>query len=277
MSSEDETIEAPEDGGAEADEAGLFTSAGDVLRAAREDKRLSLDHVAAETRIPKRHLETIEGGHFEELPSRTYAIGFARSYARAVGLDEAKIADKVREEMGAAGPRYSTVGQGMEPGDPAKLPSRGLALFGGIAALILLLGVFSFASTYYGAGDGPGSLLSSNEASEEAAEETAVATEAVEEEAAPSPEGQVVFTALESSGWVRFYENNGDVLFEGFLEEGDTYIVPADAQDPWINTGRANQYKITIGGKPVPLLSEEMVQLQAPISAEALLARGAEG
>ena len=275
MSSEDETIEAVEAEGAE--DAGLFTGAGDLLRTAREDKRLSLDHIAAETRIPKRHLETIEAGHFEELPSRTYAIGFARSYARAVGLDETKIAEQVREEMGASGPRYSAVGQGMAPGDPAKLPSRGLAIFGGIAALILLLGVLSFASTYYGAGDGPASLLSSNEASEEVPEQTAAVTEPLEE-APPSADGQVVFTALEDGVWVRFYEEGGDRLFEAQMASGDTFEVPTTANAPLINTGRPDAFAITIDGREVPKLSEEPVTMgDTPISAAALLARSVEG
>ena len=72
--------------------------AGDRLRSAREARRMELSHVAAETRIPIRHLESIEASAFDALPSRTYAIGFARTYARIVGLDEKSIADAVREE-----------------------------------------------------------------------------------------------------------------------------------------------------------------------------------
>ena len=44
--------------------------------------------MAARTRVPLRHLEAIEQGAYEALPSQTYAVGFARAYARAVGLDE---------------------------------------------------------------------------------------------------------------------------------------------------------------------------------------------
>ncbi|MEM7687414.1 MAG: RodZ domain-containing protein [Pseudomonadota bacterium] len=279
MSSEDNSIEAGEvDESADTEIADAVPAGvGETLRAARESKRLTLDLVAAETRIPKRHLETIERGDFDALPARTYAIGFARSYARAVDLDESAIADQVREEMGAASPRYSSVGQGMEPGDPAKLPSKGLVWFGAIAALVLMLGVVSFASTYFGAGEGPASLLAGMQSEEEEPEAVAAQAPDPVEEAALSPEGQVVFTALEDGVWVRFYEDEGERLFEAQMASGDTFEVPLTATEPLINTGRPDAFAITINGREVPKLADEPVTMgDTPISAAALLAR-AEG
>ncbi len=277
MNSEDDILETEtgNDLGEAAKAATGPVTAGQTLRAERERRRLTLDHVSAETRIPRRHLETVEAGDFEALPSRTYAIGFARSYARAVELDETVIADQVREEMGSAGPRYSSVGQGMEPGDPAKLPSRGLAIFAGIAALILLLGIISFGSTYFGAGSGPGSLLASFESDTQESEDVAAAqAEPVEELAAPSADGQVVFTAMEDGIWVRFYEQDGERLFEAQMAQGETFEIPATANDPLINTGRPDAFAITIDGQEVPRLADEPVTMgNTPISAAALLAR----
>ncbi len=253
----------------------VHVSAGERLRLSREAKGLSLDNVAAETRIPVRHLETIESGHYEELPARTYAIGFSRSYARAVGLDERVIADQVRDEMGVRGTRYSAVGQGMEPGDPAKLPSSGLAWFGGFAALVLIIGIIVFAATYFGAGEGPQSLL----AQEEAANRAAGADPQPAATPAPAPatalvDGQVILTAREDV-WLRIYEKDGDRLFQGTLTSGETYEVPKIATAPLINTGRPDALDITIDGRGVPKLAEEPVALgDTPISAAALLARG---
>ena len=65
---------------------------GEQLRAAREARGLTLEQLAAETRIPQRHLQTIEAGEFSALPARTYAIGFSRTYAKAVGLDDRDVA-----------------------------------------------------------------------------------------------------------------------------------------------------------------------------------------
>jgi cytoskeleton protein RodZ len=252
--------------------------AGDRLRAAREARRLDLSHIAAETRIPIRHLEAIEAGAYDTLPSRTYAIGFARSYARSVGLDEKSIADAVREELAEGGLHQSVMAGGMEPGDAAKLPSRGLAWFGAFAAIILTIGVIAFASTYFGAGAELPSLLADAdeaEATEEAGTQEALA-EAQEDSAAPvlSAEGQVVLTMTGEEAWVRFYEDGGERLFEGVMAEGDTYEVPLDAEDPRVNTGRPNLFNITIGGTAVPPLATEMIPVSdAPVSAAALLAR----
>ncbi|MEO0872543.1 MAG: DUF4115 domain-containing protein, partial [Pseudomonadota bacterium] len=203
-------------------------------------------------------------------------IGFARNYARAVGLDETLITDLVREELGTAGTRYGSLSSDMEPGDPAKLPSSGLAWFGGLAALLLAIGVVAFGSRYFGAGDGPGSLLAGLEATNdsEAGEQTLASAQTAPEATAPSSDGQVVFTALEDGVWVRFYEEDGDRLFEAQMESGDTFELPPSASEPRINTGRPDAFAITIDGREVPKLSEEPVTMgDTPISAAALLAR----
>ncbi len=274
-SEQDSTTEELSDAAVEAVET---ASAGERLRAAREAKRLELSHIAAETRIPVRHLTSIENGDFDALPSRTYAIGFARTYARSVELNAEEITQAVREELAEGHNRHSAMAGGMEPGDPAKLPSRGLAWFGGFAAFALAVGVIAFASTYFGAGTGPGSLIAD---SDETAAEGAVADasgSAAEGEsatqAAAAPEGQVVFTALEDGVWVRFYEDGGDRLFEDTMESGEQYELPATASEPRINTGRPDAFSITIGGQSVPKLADEPITLgDTPVSADALLAR----
>ncbi len=251
-------------------------SVGDRLRSAREEKRLELSHIAAETRIPVRHLEAIEAGDFDSLPSRTYAIGFAKTYAGAVDMDPGEIAQAVRDELADGHERRSAMAGGMEPGDPAKLPSAGLAWVGGIAALILAVGVIFFYNTYFAAGTGPAPLVAEDtEAANEMADGTGAGnTEAAPSGPAPTSTGQVVFTATGEGAWVRFYEEGGERLYEGVMEDGDTYEVPADAQDPRLNTGRPNIFRITIDGQSVPPISEDMVPVgDAPVSAQALLDR----
>lgn len=247
-------------------------SAGERLRAAREAKRLELSHISAETRIPLRHLEAIESGSFDALPSRTYAIGFARTYARVVDLDESEITDAVREELSDDYGRTSAMAGGMEPGDPAKLPSAGLAWFGGIAALVLVVGLIAFFSSYFSAGTQLPSLIAEEESPAEAQEQ--VAATSAEAETAPIAAGQVVFTALEDDVWMRVYEDGGDRLFEAQMASGDQFELPADAVEPRINTGRPDAIGITIGGREVPKLSDEPVTMgDTPVSAAALLAR----
>jgi cytoskeletal protein RodZ len=239
------------------------------LRAAREALRLDLSQVAAETRIPLRHLEAIEDENFEGLPSRAYAIGFSRTFAKAVGLDPAVITDAVRAELADGSMRRSVPSGDMEPGDPARLPSAGLAWAAAAAVLMLAIGAFAFFNTYFAAGTEPGSLLSP----EPAASSAAVAAKPA---ASPTPasSGPVVLTALEDGVWVRLYEEGGERLLERTLKQGEAVTVPAAATDPRINTGRPDALSVTVGGQAVAKISERPETISGvPVSAAALLAR----
>ena len=108
---------------------------GERLREAREHRGLSLAEVAARTRVPQRHLEAVEAGDYRALPSPTYAMGFAKAYARAVSADEVAIAQDVRRELDRLGPRQPEYVP-YETADPARVPSRGVARsIGGACAM----------------------------------------------------------------------------------------------------------------------------------------------
>lgn len=62
-------------------------SFGAFLRDARERRGLTLQQIASETRIPWRHLEALEHGNLEAVPSGMYRRAEIRAYADAVGLD----------------------------------------------------------------------------------------------------------------------------------------------------------------------------------------------
>lgn len=291
MSSETQTGEAGGDTPAHEAERGSggdVGGAGEALRAARERKRLDLSHIAAETRIPTHHLEVIEAGEFETLPSRTYAIGFARNYARVVGLDEDEVADMVRAELSDEAEGRPYAAGTMEPGDPAKLPSSGLAWVGALGAILLVIGVIAVSTSYFGQGaDLPPLTLEDGEtgpgdrAPPQVAGGQATSGEAAQQRVsmpAADPAGDVVFTATEDGVWVRFYERGGERLFEDQMQSGESFTLPGDAREPLINTGRPDAFAITIGGREVPPLAEGPRTMGAePVSASALLARGETG
>ncbi|WP_410471847.1 helix-turn-helix domain-containing protein [Faucicola mancuniensis] len=60
---------------------------GQRLKQAREKKNLSLEDVASQTNILKRHLVALEEGDYESLPQPTFARGFAVNYGRFLGID----------------------------------------------------------------------------------------------------------------------------------------------------------------------------------------------
>lgn len=251
---------------------------GAQLRAARESKGLTVDQVAADTRISKRYVEDLEAGRFSDLPGRTYAVGFSRTLAKTVGLNQNDVAAMVRAEldMDAADARNVSANGGgtFEPGDPARAPGGKLVWFSLFAVVLLLIGIFFAARVLFS----PAAELPSLTAQQDAEEASVVAVNANDDVAAAPVDasGQVVFTA-EGEVWVRFYDAQNRVLSEQTLAEGDSYAIPADADAPKIITGRPDLLAITIGGRSVPKLSEELETLQdVDVSASALLARGAQ-
>jgi cytoskeleton protein RodZ len=115
---------------------------GERLRIAREKQGLRLEDIAAQTRIPQRHLEALERAEWDTLPAPTYTTGFAKSYASAVGLDRTEISDQLRAEMG--GQRFiASAMETFEPADPRRTMPKWLVI-GTIAGVIVLVALMSW-------------------------------------------------------------------------------------------------------------------------------------
>jgi len=160
------------------------TGVGPRLKAARESAGLSLVQMGERTKIPARMLALIEAGDFAALPARTYATGFTRSYARALGLDEQAMVASVRAELGMADQVETRVAPAFEPGDPARVPSAQFAWLAAVAALVVVAAGLFLWRTYYAPAVALPSLLPAEAAS--AAPSTAVP--ALVRPAAPLPE-----------------------------------------------------------------------------------------
>ncbi len=76
-------------------------SVGEILRKAREAQGLSLEQVAALTKIQEPFIKALEEGHFEALPERVFAKGFVRTYARSLGIDEDDAVRQFSETSGS--------------------------------------------------------------------------------------------------------------------------------------------------------------------------------
>ena len=66
-------------------------SFGEQLRQARESQNITLQEIAATTKISSRALQALESEQFDQLPGGVFNKGFVRAYARYVGLDEEKM------------------------------------------------------------------------------------------------------------------------------------------------------------------------------------------
>jgi len=210
---------------------------GERLRAAREEKKLSLEDLAAQTRIPQRHLANIETGEWDSLPAPTYTIGFAKSYASAVGLDRIEIGNQLREEMGGA--RFATSSSDVfEPADPRRTMPKGLVI-GAIIAVIVLIALMSWLNNR--------SLNQTEEPQAQTAAAAPTAPAPATPAAAPTAaKGPVVLTAT-AHVWLQVSEKGGATLFSGMLQPGQTYAVPATATAPVLKTGKPEALKVTVG------------------------------
>ncbi len=71
---------------------------GELLKKAREDKRLSLHEVALFLKINSRVLQAIEDGDASHLPARTFLRGFIQSYAKFLKLDPSAVLQVFTDE-----------------------------------------------------------------------------------------------------------------------------------------------------------------------------------
>ena len=238
-------------------------SAGVQLRDAREKAGLSVADIAARTRIPQRHLEAIERDDFNALPSTTYSVGFARAYARAVGVDEVGIAALVRTQLEQSG-RERHAYQAFEPADPARVPPRSLAWTAAIVALLLLAGYGIWRASWRG-DDTPPTVAAAPMATPQP---TRGPTPAV----APAS-GPVVLTASDEV-WIKVTDASGKALVQKALKAGETYQVPADAAEPKLTFSRPEVLTVTVGGVAVPPLGPPAKLVKnALLTPEALRAR----
>jgi len=231
----------------------LGQSVGERLRVAREAKKLSLDDVARQTRIPVRHLEHIEKEEWDALPAITYSVGFARSYANTVDLDGAQIGAEVRQQLGGARAGNMAAAPYYEPADPARVPPRSIAIAAAVIAILLVIAYLVWRSS--AVDDDSPADVAITQAEEPAAANQAAARPAQPAAPAPAPtNGPVVLTATEDV-WLRIDQAGaGAPLYMGILKSGQTYQVPAGAQSPRIRTARANVLRVSVGGVQIPPL-----------------------
>lgn len=259
---------------------------GDRLRAARLAAGMDLSDIATKTRVPLRHLQAIEGGDYGSLPGTTYCVGFVKAYARAVGIDEDGATNDVRAELRDLNLDHRAERIEYQVADATRLPGKTLAWVTAGVALLVLIG-FGILRSNLVSGPDPLTEIAAPPA-EEATVEAAGADDLApigtivspDPQAAPpavSGTGEVVLTAT-SPVWVRIYDAADKILFEKEMITGERFIVPADANNPQIRTGRADLISVTVDGKAVAALGPaERTIKDVGISAAALAARTAAG
>jgi len=262
---------------------------GTMLGEARIAAGLELSDIARDTRVPARHLAAIEADAHDSLPALPYAIGFAKAYARAVGLDAEAIGAQFRAETTKVA--HTPAPPPMAPLDERRLPPRGLVTLSVVAVLAVIGGVVAWSAGAFDttlpttpapvavaaappprddglpgpsaaaalvetpASGAAGGTAAAGAVAAPSAPQAVAPTVAVPASAAGS--GRVVITASDDA-WFRIsvYDAAARKIVTvktGVLAKGERYEVTAvPGQRLW--TGRAGALQVSIDGRALPSL-----------------------
>ncbi len=246
---------------------------GEELRDARFALGLSVEDIAASLRIRGPYLVALEEGRVRDLPAPAYALGFVRTYARALGLDGDEVVRRFREASGPAVQRKTDL-VFPEPVPERGLPAGAVVLVGAVIAVGAYLGWYQWS----GSGDRtvdavpsvparieqaarldpapglaapPPALMAPPTPSPAAAQ--AATAPAVPTPPAAAPEGRVVLRA-KADAWIQLRDRgNGTVILNRVLRPGESYTVPP-RDGLLFTTGNAGGLDILVDGQPVPAL-----------------------
>jgi cytoskeleton protein RodZ len=254
---------------------------GAALRAARLAAGLGLEEVEARLRIRTAYLAALEEGRLADLPPPAYALGFVRSYARALGLDAEAVARHFRALLNQA-PAMA------ERGFPEPAPERRWLAARTVALLGLVIGLGALAGWYAWPGRDPGLTDPAAPAPEAAVppagrlpETPAAAPPQAASGPAAGPDGaaavapsaRLVLRARGAPAWVQVRAGQGGpVLLSRELQPGESWSAPA-REGLLLSTRNAPALEILVDGQPVPGLgSARVVRRDVPLDPERLKA-----
>ena len=114
-----------------------FDSLGTYLRQERERQQVSLQAMAAATKIQRKFLEALERDAYDQLPASPFVIGFLRAYAQYIAIDPEMVLSAYRSLHRAPAPPEVAC---RPVATPAPLPQRRqLIRLGGFVAVFGLI------------------------------------------------------------------------------------------------------------------------------------------
>ncbi|MEQ8405915.1 MAG: DUF4115 domain-containing protein [Oceanicaulis sp.] len=257
-------------------------SLGERLRKARGKAGFTLDSASARTRIKRDYLEGLEYMDPRALPSRTYAVGYLRTYAQFLGLDADACVARFKAEMEVDAGRATPTAP--QENREFRLPR------GAVGAVLILGGVIAAAGWY-------GNYVSRSDAlaGVSAPMDTLLAGEdeplvAVDERPAPRVEriwsglpaansaGALVLEAA-TPVYLEVRDASGRILVARDLDAGEVYRAP-DEPGLTVSTSDAGAVLVRAGGRALGALGEDGEAVDNVSAAEfviaALRADGAE-
>ena len=228
-------------------------SIGSTLAQARESAGLTLEDVAAKTRIRRTLILGMENDDFSACGGDFYARGHLRTVATAVGADPAQLlAEFDAQRPEAAPPRATDV---FEPEINAPAERRGPNWTAAMAAALVLVVGFGIVQAFSGS-DKKGTEAAGTDTSTSAPARSPSAsspspTEGGDSAVAQAPRGKVtvVLRATDRS-WVQVTTNTGQELFQGLLQDGQQKTF-ADRSRIKLVIGNAGGVDLTVNGSDI--------------------------
>ncbi|MQS05966.1 helix-turn-helix domain-containing protein [Streptomyces alkaliphilus] len=251
-------------------------SVGRTLRKARLDSGLTVEEISATTRVRAPIIQAIEQDDFSRCGGDVYARGHLRALARAVGLPPDDLVARFNTERGTppALPPAAPVFEAERIRPEPRRPNWTAAM---VAAIVAVVGFVGFnalngderaGGTPEAAGedtdagaerdpdDEPGAADSAGPGAsapdEEAAGADAPGDDAADEAVAGAPADRVTVRVVASGrSWVSVRDVNGQQLFEGELEDGDSETFTDEERIDLI-TGNAGAIELYVNGRHIP-------------------------
>lgn len=228
-------------------------SIGQTLAEARERAGLSVEDVAAATRIRRTLVTGIERDDFSACGGDFYARGHVRSIAQKVGVDPAPLLAEFDSERGGGvpAPRATEVFEPAAARPDRRGPNWSAAM---AVALVLVLGYGVVQVLSGGERQAPDGLTGGQRptaGTEPTAAPTASPTPSAESSAVAQAPRDRVTVAVSATGtsWVQVTTDSGKELFQGLLtEETRTFT---DKTRLRLVIGNAGEVALTVNGTPV--------------------------
>lgn len=231
---------------------------GEILKAERERKGLSIKEVEQSTSIRSLYLSAIEEGNYSVVPGEVYLKGFIRNYAAFLGLNSQELVELYRQTQNAppeiaterkdtekpAAKQPATTSQKVKEGRAASSPLKWTAML--IVPIIAAAGFWWYSQT---PPESSGQINNVKPAPSAPAQPAPVSPAPNVLPAAPAQSKPVVVIAtFTDECWTQVMAD-GKEVYEGIPKIGESLTWEAQ-QTITVKLGNASGADITYNGKP---------------------------
>lgn len=228
---------------------------GAALTAAREARGLSVEDVAAATRIRAAIVRAIEREDFSACGGDVYARGHLRVIAQLVGTDPRPLIEEFdrRSDEPVPALRTSPLGS-FEPPKDASRAGRQSPRWAAVAAAVLALAVvFLGVNWLVGRESGPGTPVGAAPAPATSTATSSPPSSPAASRSPSRPPAQGVTLRLRADGgssWVSVRDSDGGEIFQGVLADGQARQF-RDARRIDVRFGNSPAVRVTLNGRDV--------------------------